>query len=263
MTHSPGEAIGSSFECCFCSYQCDPSELLPVGVHGRLAICPNCRSFDRERVIFLFLGKHTNLFSGAELRLLHFAPEKNLRAMISAQSQIKYTTADIDKSKADDKQDITKLTYPNDHFDAVICVHVLEHVPDEAHAIRELLRVLRPGGWGLILVPIESGLKITHEDPTITDPEERLRLFGQHDHVRRHGADYHLRLSREGFHVNIHPFDTVFTRAEYEKYRLLTRDDMYIAKKPIDNQGSVGSGSISPLRRFLRIIRGNSSTSTQ
>lgn len=202
-----------------------------MGVHGRLVVCPNCRSFDRERAVFLFLKRHTNLFSGTRLRVLHFAPEKNLRAQIAAQGYINYVTADLDERKADQKQDITKLSFPSCSFDVIICVHVLEHVQDDASAMRELLRVLVPGGWALILVPIKEGLESTIEDPNVTDPQDRLRLFGQSDHVRQYGADFAQRLRHEGFVVSMIPFDAIFTKTEYTKYRLLCRGDMYLARK--------------------------------
>lgn len=202
-----------------------------MGVHGREVVCPICRSFDRERGLYLFLQRHTNLFSGTRLRLLHFAPEKNLRAQIAACPTIHYVTADLDGTRADERQDITQLEYQDEAFDAVICVHVLEHVPADNTAMRELLRVLRPGGWALILVPIRKGLEATLEDPSVTDPEERARLYGQADHVRCYGNDFYDRLTEAGFNVSVSPFDTIITETEYIRYRLLTRDDMCLARK--------------------------------
>src|SRR5262249_12426105 len=78
--------------------------------------------------------------------------------------------------------------------------HVLEHVPDDRRAMREFYRVLKPGGWAILLVPIT--VERTFEDPAVVDPAERLRLFGQEDHVRRYGPDYGDRLSEAGFAVS-------------------------------------------------------------
>ncbi len=229
----PDRTRGKSFECCFCKHRCKISDLLPMGVQGRLVVCPNCRSFDRERNVFLFLKDHTNLFSGSNLRLLHFAPEKNLADQIAAQHNIKYITADLDGNRADEKQDITQLTHGDDSFDAIICVHVLEHVPDDNNAMREMLRVLRPGGWALILVPIKKGLDKTLEDLSVTDPDERARLYGQSDHVRYYGKDFYDKLHHAGFQVSVYPFDSIISASQYTQYEQFTRDDMCLARKPI------------------------------
>jgi ubiquinone/menaquinone biosynthesis C-methylase UbiE len=95
--------------------------------------------------------------------------------------------------------DITRIPFPENSFDVIYCSHVLEHVPDDRKAMREFLRILRIGGWALLQVPI-TGTR-TFEDPSITDPYERRRLFGQEDHVRRYGPDYKNRLEEAGFKV--------------------------------------------------------------
>jgi ubiquinone/menaquinone biosynthesis C-methylase UbiE len=95
------------------------------------------------------------------------------------------------------KVDITAIQMADHTFDAIYCSHVLEHVPDDRRAMREFCRVLKPGGWAILLVPITA--QKTFEDPTVVDPAERLRLFGQEDHVRRYGPDYIDRLTAAGF----------------------------------------------------------------
>ena len=52
-----------------------------------------------------------------------------------------------------------------------------------------------------MLVPIELDRTTTFEDPTVNDPQERLRLFNQIDHVRIYGRDYVDRLEGAGFMV--------------------------------------------------------------
>lgn len=50
------------------------------------------------------------------------------------------------------------LNYPDDHFDRLIAVHVLEHIYEPHHAIKEWRRVIRPGGVLSILIPTDPGL---------------------------------------------------------------------------------------------------------
>ena len=112
-----------------------------------------------------------------------------------------YLTADLFDPRVMVKMDITNIQYPDETFDVIYCSHVLEHVPDDKKAMCEFYRVLKSDGWAILLVPVTA--KETFEDPAITDPAERLRLFGQKDHVRVYGPDYADRLAEAGFKVDI------------------------------------------------------------
>ena len=107
--------------------------------------------------------------------------------------------------------DVTSIPFDDNSFDAVYCSHVLEHVPDDAKALKEFHRILKPSGWALPVVPITAARTI--EDPSVTEPAERLRLFGQDDHVRRYGPDYADRLQSAGFSVKVfNPQDLALSR---------------------------------------------------
>lgn len=166
----------------------------------RNALCPVCGSFGRLRWVMRFFQSRTDLFTRPQ-RLLHFAPERQMIPKLSSISTLDYVTADLSSPLAREHFDITKIPYPDASFDAIYCSHVLEHVPDDRKAMRELRRVLRPGGWALILVPVRDSPTI--EDPSITDPLERERLFGQFDHVRFYGPDFRDRLEEAGFRVEV------------------------------------------------------------
>jgi SAM-dependent methyltransferase len=150
--------------------------------------------------------------------LLHFAPEAGLERRLRAALGDRYVTTDLEPAGVDLTLDITALDLPDASFDAVVCVHVLEHVPDDAAAMRELHRVLRPGGWGVVQVPILRD--VTDEDPAVTDPAERLRRFGQADHVRTYGRDFADRLQAAGFDVDVVRFRDELTARERRRYGL-------------------------------------------
>ncbi len=119
---------------------------------------------------------------------------------------LKYITTDLLQRHITVRSDLTAAPHPDDTFDIMYCSHVLEHIPDDRRAMYELWRVLKPGGWALIDVPITSDTTV--EDPSVSDPAERERLFGQHDHVRRYGPDVVERLQDAGFQVQkIHSTD--------------------------------------------------------
>src|SRR5690606_19858714 len=132
-------------------------------------------------------------------------------SLFRSYKNIDYVSADLDPRKAMTQQDITNTSFENDTFDLIFCAHVLEHIPDDMKAMRELLRILKPGGLAILQVPIKdffNGMAIdkTYEDPGITDPKERERVFGQRDHVRIYGRDFKDRLENAGFKVSVDNF---------------------------------------------------------
>ena len=162
--------------------------------------CPVCASMGRHRFMWIILQTHTNLLDETPKRLLHFAPERSLEDALAGVPGLLSTTADLYDPHVDDRVDIRSMPYEDSTFDAVLCSHVLEHVDNDRAAIREIARVLRPGGWAVIMVPYFDGM-LTDEDPSITDPAERERRFGQQDHVRFYGRDIADRLADAGLHV--------------------------------------------------------------
>jgi SAM-dependent methyltransferase len=163
------------------------------------AQCPICGAVERHRFTWSFFEKLTNLFDGTSKRMLHIAPEPAFERRIRLLAYVDYVTADQQDAHADVAMDITKIQFPDNSFDVIHCSHVLEHVQEDLKAIREIARVLRPTGWATILVPISS--ETTFDDPSVTDPQERARLFGQWDHVRAYGQDFMARLESQGLSV--------------------------------------------------------------
>ena len=205
---------------------------LPMGyvVVRPYAVCPFCNAGERHRLLWLYLRNHTNLFHDC-LKVLHFAPEYILEQKFRRCSNLEYITADLN-NPAMLKVDITDIPFPDATFDVVLCSHVLEHVPDDRKAMHELYRVLKPGGWAILLVPIELDRTTTFEDPTVTDPQERLRLFNQIDHVRIYGRDYVDRLEGAGFTVRQDHAIREFSPSLVQRYGL--RDEpIFFCTHPI------------------------------
>ena len=141
-----------------------------------------------------------------------------------------YLTADLYDSNAMVKMDITDIHYSDESFDIIICSHVLEHVEDDKKALKELFRVLKKNGWAIILVPITSDK--TFEDLTIKTEEDRLKVFGQKDHVRRYGPDYIERLYEAGFFVKITKVEQLVSFDDAQKMGLTdASDDIYFCTK--------------------------------
>jgi SAM-dependent methyltransferase len=172
------------------------------------ARCPSCGALERHRLVWMFLRTLTDLFDGRPKRMLHVAPEPSLWPRLAAIPNIDYMSADLNKSYATTRLDITNMPgVASGSMDVVYCSHVLEHVSDDRMAMREFARVLKPSGWAVLLVPIWA--EHTFEDPSVTDPKERERLFGQDDHVRRYGPDFADRVNEAGFDVRIYDAEEV------------------------------------------------------
>jgi ubiquinone/menaquinone biosynthesis C-methylase UbiE len=152
-----------------------------------------------------------------------------LSILFDRERYIDYLAADLDSRKAMTVMDITDIQHPDGSFDVILCSHVLEHIPDDRKALSEFFRVLRPGGWAILQVPIAADT--TFEDPTITDPAERQKLFGQHDHVRNYGPDYSSRLAEAGFSVSVDGFVRELDEAETERLGLMRHEDVYFCRK--------------------------------
>lgn len=180
---------------------CDGSFAEFIRHRGRPhARCPRCGALERHRLLWLYLTERTDLLSSPR-SLLHFAPEPAYERRLKAIPGLRYVSADLDSPLAMDAVDIMDMPYADGSFDAVLCSHVLEHVNDDRRAMREIRRVLRPGGWAILMSPIDGRRTTTLEDPSITTPADRHRVFGQSDHVRLYGHDFATRLAEAGFAV--------------------------------------------------------------
>lgn len=165
--------------------------------------CAECGASDRERLYAYWLQYSFKRQGTLAKRMIHFAPEGGLSAYL-LQSQLfsEYETADLAMEGVSHKVDLTKLPFSDNSYDFFICSHVLEHVDDDIAAIRELFRITRGGGCGILMAPIIVGLSRTLEDSSITDAGERWRLFGQDDHVRLYcHDDYVEKIRSQGFRV--------------------------------------------------------------
>lgn len=187
-------------------------------------------------MIWLWMERQTSLFKNHP-RLLHIAPEPPLMKHFrkSYGSSKDYITADLESPLADQHFDVQNIPLPSDSIDVIICNHLLEHVENDRLAMQELHRVMKPGGWGIFLVPEDRERETTFEDDSIVDAKERTRLFGQYDHRRIYGRDYDDRLREAGFEVERSDFARRLT--EWEK-RLYSpgEDDLVIVRKPQHNK---------------------------
>ena len=178
---------------------------LPYGYENQRdnVLSPSTLSLERHRLLWLYLKKNTDFFTNTKnKKVLHFAPEQCFYKRFRTQKNIDYTTTDLLSPLADVKADICNLPFEDNTYDIIFCNHVLEHIPDDTKAMQEIFRVLKPNGMAVLQIPQELDRKETFEDNSITNKEERAKIFGQYDHVRIYGYDYFEKLRSIGFKVH-------------------------------------------------------------
>jgi SAM-dependent methyltransferase len=197
------------------------------------ALCPNCLSLERHRLMWLYLKEKTPFFSKS-LNVLHIAPEACFIDRFEKIHGARYITADIESPLAKVKMDIHQIPFEKNMFDAVLCNHVLEHVADDIKAMNEIHRVLKPGGFAILQVPFFNPIAdVTFEDPTVTDRRQREKMFGQDDHVRKYGRDYAARIRRAG----LEPLEDLYVNdledSVRQKFGLVKGEVIYVGKKVV------------------------------
>ncbi|EAZ80247.2 class I SAM-dependent methyltransferase [Algoriphagus machipongonensis] len=219
---------GSDVTCPVCDHQY--KKFLPYGRIAREnALCPNCLSLERHRLMWLFLKEKTNFFTG-KLKVLHIAPEHCFIKRFEALENLDYVTADLESPLAKVKMDVHEIPFEEDTFDVVFCNHVMEHVEDDLKACSEINRVLKANGWGIIQSPVYP-LEHTLEDSSVTEPAERERIFGQRDHVRKYGNDYAERLRKSGIGMEENKFVKNLPADKIKKYALPPNEIIFVCSK--------------------------------
>lgn len=193
--------------------------------------CNNCGSLERHRLVWLYFMAEIKLFDGSRYRMLEVAPTRGLSRTMMQAGNLDYHTIDLEY-EAKQKMDVQKMTFPDGHFDGVYASHVLEHVQDDIQAMREIYRVIKPGGWAVLQVPLSAGLTVEHV-ASVSDENDRRRVYGQRDHRRAYGSlDYRSRLQAQGFAVRVDPYARQLGPEVCRKYGLQMQEDIYFCRKP-------------------------------
>lgn len=192
---------GDAVHCPVCGG--DFGHFLPAGSGGRHragAVCPRCRSRERDRLGWLFLAGRAQTLLRRHMQFLHVAPEPRLSAYLYGIVGEGYITADLTRRDVMVRMDIQSMLYPNESLDAIYCSHVLQDVPDDRRALAECHRVLRPGAWAILNVPIFAAF--TRE---ATNGGRRRAGWDRRpdEHLREYGPDYAERLRAAGFEVEV------------------------------------------------------------
>lgn len=196
---------------------------LPAGArHLSNRLCPRCGSLQRHRMLLLYLQQKKAL--DCPIRVLELASKACFSNYIKQIDHLTYLSSDLNSPSSMIWSDLTRMGMNRDVFDLIICFHVLEHISDDRAAFSELRRILKPGGFGLLMVPIRGNTTFEVFDAHSDDYE---RLFGQHDHVRWYGMDVAERIRSVGLSVEVLDMFQVLGREACHRYALYG-DDRYV-----------------------------------
>lgn len=195
--------------------------------------CPCCLATDRDRLYALYFKKRIGQgVIPCKLNIIDFAPQHGLSKFLINSPYTNYRSADLFMEGVDDKVDITDLTiYKDNSIDIFICSHVLEHVKQDIKAMNELHRILKPGGWGIVMVPIMLGIEETFEKDTIVSEADRCKYYMQKDHVRLYSKKgFTDKLKETGFKV--YEFNAGYFGVEnFKKHGIQERSVLYVVEK--------------------------------
>lgn len=219
----------------------EAARFLPFGLGGRRnARCPDCGSLERHRFLWTFLAERTDILRRS-LRILHTAPEPCLEPLLRARHGRRYVTLDRFNPGADVQADLTDLPFPDHYFDLVLSSHVLEHVPNDRAALREIARVLKPSGRAVLLFPYDPKGP-TREDPAMDTPAKRLAAFGHPYHYRIYGTDTAQRMAEAGLDAAL-VASTAMLSAHRRRRRRINRNHLFLARPLAGTGGATGEGS--------------------
>lgn len=250
-------------KCPFCE---GPTTFAPFGLLLRRGeLCMRCGSLGRHRALLellapgtIALPKRADAAGNGAGRILFFAPEKCFENWFHRKGY-SVTTADLTASYVDLNLDITDTHEPSGAYDLIIAMHVLEHVPNDAGSLREMLRILAPGGRFVVVIPQDLETYATIEGDVHGGAIARYFWYGQHDHVRYYGRDFTARAHAAGFWVEVFGFPELEGRMYADRYR--ARRDVgivYVLHKGAPDGHPDGGGAMSVLR-----VHNNSSTQQQ
>lgn len=240
--------LGAQRQCCLCGRRVrrflpyrDGSTGMPAVIAEQDVIgsdvenfeCPACGCHDRERHLFLYLQATGLLATLRGARVLHFAPERRLQRVIEAAGPAEYVRADLFPSQPQVRRlDLTAIDFPDNRFDLVIANHVLEHVADDAAALREIRRVLKPGGHAILQTPFAARLPAKVEDSRITGDADRLAAYGQEDHCRLYGADIARHICAFGFVSKVASHDDLLPHVDAHEAGVNAREPLLLFARP-------------------------------
>jgi len=219
--------VGRRFVCPCCGMSLRRMMATPSRANAR---CPRCRSLHRHRLLWLYLRDRLSLLT-QPLSLLHFAPQTGLWTRLNGLTHIRYITADLRSDDVSVRVDMCRLPFADGSIDLVLSSAVLDYIPDDVAAMREIHRVLRVGGIAVLWLPVDDTVERTLDDPREWSPRQRANLAKTGGAVRVYGWDVCRRLESVGFAVTVERYARDLDSDTVQRYVLLADDPIIVCRK--------------------------------
>ena len=141
-----------------------------VRLHSK---CPKCAATERHRAQSLFFDEWLPAADSASKSFLHVAPERCLQDRLR-EAFGTYHTTDLFRTDVDYQEDLQSMSFADASYDVVFVSRVLTIPPDLGACVREMRRVLKPGGVAIVS-------ECYYHETTQPDPNpksEATRSFG-------------------------------------------------------------------------------------
>ena len=175
----PAALVRRPHRCPACGYTGRFSTAWALTGRRAEAYCPACHAAERHRLQALVVDALAARYDFASMSMLHVAPEAILQDRFRTEFG-SYTTADLVRADVDLNFDLTDVPLEAGSYDVVYASHVLEHIPDDRAAIAEIRRLLAPGGFAVLPVPMVCAQTVEYPVPVESEA----------GHVRAPGPDY-------------------------------------------------------------------------
>jgi SAM-dependent methyltransferase len=216
--------LGNRVECPYCGWT--GLRFLSAGALGAAnRLCPGCGSLERYRMLPPLIARE---LPGRSLDILELAPKECFTSYCRRQSGWRYVSSDLSSPAAMVLGDLRSMPFKSESFDLIVNFHVMEHIVEDVVAFREIGRLLKRDGLGVICVPIQGAT--TREGAPESEWE---RLYGQVDHVRYYGLDIEERMRSAGLVIQRIDTREYFPAAELTRYALRGDDRyLFLVRKP-------------------------------
>ena len=198
--------------------------------------CPRCMASIGHRLVWPYLENEFSI-SSEKLKVLHFAPEYILQEKMLKYKNLNYLSVDLHSPYAMEKVDARRMPYASNCFDLIISSQVLQFILEDKKAMEEMLRVLKPKGKAIILVPVKKDLKKTLEN-VVTAAQKRGEascltelVFGKSYPVRIYGSDFKKKLEGVGFKVLVENYARKLGENKIFEYGLNPGEEIYVCTK--------------------------------
>ncbi len=181
--------------------------------------CPHCGAKPRTRALVHVFEKLKVAGHWPVQNILEIGPSKVNALKLMSTEQIggaSYLAIDLRAAKFHNEltgarsfqaMDATQMDLASQSFDVCLCNHVLPFIKEDRKVLGEIFRILRPGGWAILNVPLINGATLTAAQVREQNPALTEDFYTENGTQWYYGEDYLERLNSVGFSARlVRPF---------------------------------------------------------